>query len=66
MYVGKEVKIDFTKAEEEAIQEMITLTSELREECGENCDKCPLEVFCGYHLKTDDVKNSLINFLEEN
>ena len=34
MYVRKEIKIDFTKAEEEAIQEMITLTSTLREECG--------------------------------
>lgn len=30
MYIGKEIKINFTKAEEEAIQEMITLTSELR------------------------------------
>ena len=65
MYVRKEIKIDFTKAEEEAIQEMITLTSTLREECGDNCDKCPLDAFCGYKRNVNDVKESLIKFLEE-
>lgn len=66
MYIGKEIKINFTKAEEEAIQEMITLTSTLREECGDNCNKCPLAAFCGYKRNINDFKESLIKFLEEN
>lgn len=66
MYVEKEIKLNFTEAEEDAILEMITLTEAFHENCNsQGCDKCPLEVFCGYRKNVDDVKKSLKDFLEE-
>lgn len=64
MNVKKEIKIDFTKAEEDAIQEMIYLASILRDECNDGCcNICPLNAFCGYNQNIDDFKKSLIDFL---
>ncbi len=66
MELKKEIKIDFTKQEEEAIQTIINLANTFQENCGESpdCQKCPLKFFCGYNQKIDDFKRSLINFLE--
>lgn len=68
MELKKEITINFTEKEQEAIQTMINLANIFQEHCTDSpdCNECPLEFFCGYKPNIDDFKRSLINFLEKN
>jgi len=70
MNVEKEIKIDFTEQEKEAIQTLIEMTEEFSNFC-ESCDciECPLEPFCwatkDMNVKINLFKDKLTDYLNE-
>lgn len=74
MEITKEITINFTEEEKEAMKTMIRIAQKFSQECSDNpnCEQCPLNAFCFGGVFIDDNKriemiiNSLKEFLEEN
>ena len=68
MEITKEITINFTEKEKEAMKIIIEIANNFSQECGDNpnCNKCPLNAFCFGGVFIDSTKRieMIINSLK--